>query len=187
MTFNDVLSALNNFTDELFNTLLTLISWFVRPALYVTEFASILGGSGLTLDKIVKSSVCLLSYVTLIRRVDMPTTSLLGPYVPTNWKFICCAFVDQELFTGLTYCFASYISETPGYKTPLAVSKTCFGTVLTTLYVAVFVIGVVSPSIKICAVTVISSPIRVLSLFGACPLTHVIVASAMSLPLDNLK
>ncbi len=49
--------------------------------------------------------------------------------------------VDQELFTGLTYCFASYISETPGYKTPLAVSKTCFGTVLTTLYVAVFVIG----------------------------------------------
>ncbi|CAC8011135.1 Uncharacterised protein [Staphylococcus aureus] len=61
MTFNGVLSALNNFTDELFNTLLTLISWFVRPALYVTEFASILGGSGLTLDKIVKSSVCLLS------------------------------------------------------------------------------------------------------------------------------
>ncbi len=79
MTFNGVLSALNNFTDELFNTLLTLISWFVRPALYVTEFPSILGGSGLTLDKIFKSSVCLLSYVTLIRRVDMPTTSLLGP------------------------------------------------------------------------------------------------------------
>ncbi len=73
------MSALNNLTVELLNTLLTLISWFVRPALYVTELPSILGGSGLTLDKIVNSSVCLLSYVILIRRVDIPTTSLLGP------------------------------------------------------------------------------------------------------------
>ncbi len=102
-----------------------------------------------------------------ISLVEIPTTSLLGPYEFVNWKFIRCAFCVQESLTGLTYCFASYTSDTPGNTAPLFVSKTCFGTVLTTLYVAVFVIGVVSPSIKICAVTVISSPIRVLSLFGA--------------------
>ncbi len=86
MTFNGVLSALNNFTDELFNTLLTLISSVFEPFVCHRVCVNSLGGSGLTLDKIVKSSVCLLSYVTLIRRVDMPTTSLLGPYVPTNWN-----------------------------------------------------------------------------------------------------